>query len=577
MTVPPRRPAYDPRYPDYPPSPRFDPPPPRYGGAGSGYYDGYGGYPGQDQGQADLTTRIAELEDHLRRISEEPKMVGTIVALRTDKSMLVSLSMGGLLEVQTCPDAQVGRQVLVHRLTMQAIEVLEADRPTGLVAVVQDVSPPDLIEVKIDQVRRAIKVGGAKLPRIGERVIVDAGLGHVIGSLGMPPAEHADTPETAVDWDDVGGLEEAKAQLQEAIEMPFRHPALFKAYGKRPVKGILLYGPPGTGKTLLAKAAATSIARAHGRDRMGAGGFVYLKGPELISKWIGESESQIRAMFAATREFHRAHGHPSVVFLDEADALLGGRDRGPNVSINATTVPQFLAEMDGFDEPSAIFLLATNRPDILDPAVTREGRVDRKVRVDRPGEDAARQIAAIHLRGRPIDAREDDGIARLAAHVARAIFTPGRLVVRGRIQAWIQPEIDGADADLRLDRSFDRPPDRRPVMLDLELRHLVNGAMIAQVIEQATTHALRRDVEAKRDRASGITQADLDRAIAAVCAAQRDLDHGDAIEDLVEAMGRAAPSCADDVPVKISSSAIHTAATGSDPAPISGKTAGSDP
>jgi proteasome-associated ATPase len=251
------------------------------------------------------------------------------------------------------------------------------------------------------------------------------------------------------------------------------------------------------------------MARAHGRDHVAAGGFQYLKGPEILNKWLGESEAAIRALFGETREFRAKHGYPCVVFLDEADALLGDRSRGTNVSINATTVPQFLAEMDGFDEPSAIFILATNRPDMLDAAVTREGRVDRKVRVGRPSQRDAAQILGIHLRHRPMVGDLDRQQA--ASEVAARIFSPGALVVR----------------------------DYGPAQL--ELRHMVSGAMLAEVVEQATTAAMLRDVSEGRRTAGGIQVSDLLGALECVRLGQRDVDHAGVLRELAEAEREAIP------------------------------------
>lgn len=479
-------------------------PPPGYGrrgpgasSAASGAY--YGSRPPVMMSPED-GERLHQLESLMRQIRESPLGVAVVASIdEKRRRMTLSLGPAGLVEVARYKDAKVGDQVLVVRDTMAIVEVASDARPTGLVATALDVAP-GLVEVEIAQARRVVRTSSPVA--VGERVIIDPGMVHVVGSLGMPKPTHV-APETRVSWDDVGGNEGAKQQLREAVELPFHQPELYAEYGKRPAKGVLLSGPPGCGKTLLGKATATAIARAHGRDRVAAGGFQYLKGPELLSKWLGESEAAIRALFAEARAFRAAHGHPSVIFLDEADALLGDRARGTNVSINATTVPQFLAEMDGFDEPCAVFLLATNRPEMLDAAVTREGRVDRKVRVDRPSQRDAAQILAIHLRGRPLA----EGAQRdhVADEVAARIFSPGALVVR----------------------------DYGPAQL--ELRHMISGAMLAELVEQASTTALYRDVAEARKSAGGIRASDLLGALEAVRLGQRDIDHAGVLRELAEA------------------------------------------
>jgi len=467
---------------------------------GFGGYPTYGQYPSPGMNSpASAEARLLQLEAELRRITQAPldfAMVASVDAKRG--RMIVSLGPGGLVQVARHPDASVGDQVMVDRATMGIVEVVHDPHPMGIVATAIEIHP-GLCEVEISQSRRVLKTTFPVV--VGERVIADPSLTYVVGTLGPPKPVHV-APETRVTWEDVGGNEEAKEQLREAVELPFQQPALYRAYGKSPPKGVMLAGPAGCGKTLLAKATATSMARAHGRDHMAAGGFQLLKGPELLNKWLGESEAAIRSLFSAARAFRAQHGYPCVIFLDEADALLGHRDRGMNVSVNATTVPQFLAEMDGFDEPAAVFILATNRPEMLDPAVTREGRVDVKVRVGRPSQRDAAQIVAIHLRGRPIAEGLDREV--LATEAAAYLFTPGRLVVR------------------------EYGPSK------LELRHMANGAMLARVVEVATTHAMLRDISAGRVEASGILAADLRVALDRVRLGQRDVDHSSVLFELAE-------------------------------------------
>lgn len=449
--------------------------------------------------------QVRMLEEAMRRIAEAPLGLATVASVdKGKKRMILSLGPGGLVQVARHPGAKVGDQVLVARDTMGIVEVMPGARPTGFVATALDVSP-GLAEVEFAQARRVVRTPFQVAP--GERLIIDPSMVYVVGSLGMPKPAHV-APETRVDWDDIGGNEEAKEELREGVELPFQHPELYAAYGKKPPRGIMMSGPPGCGKTMLGKATATSLARSRGRDNVAAGGFQYIKGPEILNKWLGESEAAIRAIFAEARAFKAEYGYPCVIFLDEADALLGDRARGTNVSINATTVPQFLAEMDGFDEPAAIVILATNRPDMLDAAVTREGRVDCKVRVGRPSRRDAAQILAIHLRGRPLEPGLDR--EETARRVADRIFTPGALIVR------------------------DYTSPLAGTLLRLELRHMVNGAMLARVVERATTTALYRDISGGQTAAGGVRLADLIGALENVRLGQRDVDHGSVLREIAE-------------------------------------------
>lgn len=190
-----------------------------------------------------------------------------------------------------------------------------------------------------------------------------------------------------VHWDDIGGLETVKARLQEAVEWPLRHAALFEAAQVRPARGVLLAGPPGTGKTMLARALATETEA----------NFLSVKGPELVSKYVGASEQKVREIFRKARE-----AAPCVVFFDEIDALAPARGGASDSGVAERVLAQFLVEMDGLEAlRDVVVVAATNRPDRLDPALLRPGRFDRTLEVPRPGPEARRDILAVHLRDKP--------------------------------------------------------------------------------------------------------------------------------------------------------------------------------
>ncbi|MBI3974700.1 MAG: CDC48 family AAA ATPase [Chloroflexi bacterium] len=230
-----------------------------------------------------------------------------------------------------------------------------------------------------------------------------------------------------VTWEDIGGLETVKRSLQEAVEWPLKYPSLFRRVNAAPPRGILLSGPPGTGKTLLAKAVAT---------QSGAN-FISVKGPVLLSRWVGESERGIREVFRKARQ-----ASPCVIFFDEIDALAPARGTGSDSSVTERVISQLLTEMDGIEDLKGVTVLAaTNRPDLLDRALIRTGRFDVRVEVPLPDETTRREILAIHLRGTPLS--DDVSIDRLAAVTDGATGSDITAVCRRAAMLAIRAHVEG--------------------------------------------------------------------------------------------------------------------------------------
>ncbi|MBT5924502.1 AAA family ATPase, partial [Candidatus Woesearchaeota archaeon] len=205
-----------------------------------------------------------------------------------------------------------------------------------------------------------------------------------------------ETPD--VNWSDVGGLEEVKGKLKEAVEWPLNKPEIFTRMGIRPPRGILLYGPPGTGKTLLAKAVA----------KESEANFILVNGPSLLSKWVGESEKAVREIFRKARQTS-----PTILFFDEIDALVPRRNSGSDSKVNERIVNQMLTEMDGLESLNDVVIIAaTNRPDIVDPALLRQGRFDRVILTPVPDEKGRKKIFEIYLQKMPL--AKDVDISSLA-------------------------------------------------------------------------------------------------------------------------------------------------------------------
>lgn len=390
--------------------------------------------------------------------------------------------------------------------------VVESPPATGPIVQVRQVIDEKYVEVGMGPEKVMVLYAG-EAPKPDDHVILDMTGKVIVRNIGRGDKSKVYTEDTGVTWDDIGGLFEAKQALIEAIEEPVLKADLYKKFRRRPSRGVLLYGPPGTGKTMLGKAAATALARVHGASAR-AGGFLYVKGPELLNMFVGSSEANIRKLFASAREHKAVHGYPAIVFIDEADALMGKRGQARGYEgMERTLVPQFLAEMDGLEDAGCMILLATNRPDSLDPAVVRVGRVDKKIYVRRPNQEEAENIFSIYLRGLPLQnvqterGRKGDNLELFAKHVAATLF-------------------DDKHA-LFVVRCVDAKNDRR-----FGMRDLASGALIAGIVDNAAQLALRRERDG--DRTSGLNLTDLENAVRSIVDEYRSLDHTDALREFVE-------------------------------------------
>lgn len=395
-----------------------------------------------------------------------------------------------------------GDAVLINRVTSGIVKLLGHDEvvsgPVVRVSSVRD----DMVEVESEGTTVACLRGTVDV-KIGDRVLLDPAKVCVSKNLGQPESSFRVSEGTRITWDMIGGLQDAKMEVQEAVEMPYTHPAVYAFYNKKPAKGILLYGPPGCGKTMLGKAAATAVAMVHGT---GAVGFFYIKAPELLNKYVGETEFNIRSMFELCKAHKEQHGHPAVLFVDEADALLNRRGSGISSDVDRTIVPAFLTEMDGLEDSAAIVILATNRHDTLDPAVLRDGRIDRKIRVGRPGPKECAAILEMNLDGVPL--ANGSTHAELATCIAEDIFGEHRHL-----------------ADVKTSVGQHK----------LLLGHAVSGAMVAGVVEKAVGLAIRRDISTKKSR--GLEKDDLSKAVEITFGNARQMDNRELCQELAESLG----------------------------------------
>ena len=328
----------------------------------------------------------------------------------------------------------------------------------------------------------------------GDEVRVDSNYKVAIEVLARPHSDEYyldSVPE--LPWEKVGGQKEALAAIRDAIELPLLHPDLFARFQHSTPKGFLLYGPPGCGKTLIGKATAYNLTqqlqRESGQEMREY--FMHIKGPEILNMWVGESERMVREIFATARE-KRREGYLPFLFIDEAESILGTRRATRFSNILSTLVPMFCTEMDGIESLNeVVIILASNRADLIDPAILRPGRIDRKIKVARPDRDGAREIFRIYL-------------------APNLPYDPTLVRDSGSVPAAIDKLVDSM-----VDLAFSHREENR--FLSITLRSgkketlyrgdLISGAIISSIVERAKGLAIKRAIASKEEE--GISELDL--------------------------------------------------------------------
>ncbi|MGQ0811389.1 MAG: proteasome ATPase [Nitrospiraceae bacterium] len=333
---------------------------------------------------------------------------------------------------------------------------------------------------------------------VGDHLLYDPRSGYVIEKLPKSEAEELVLEEVPdVDYEHIGGLQKEIEQVRDAVELPFLHPHLFAEYKLSAPKGVLLYGPPGCGKTLIAKAVANSIAKklGHLSGKQVRSYFLHVKGPELLNKYVGESERQVREVFKKAKE-RAADGNPVIVFFDEMDALFRTRGSGISSDVESTIVPQFLSEIDGVERLRNVIVIgASNRQDLIDPAVLRAGRLDVKVKVSRPDAVAARDIFSKYVTTDLPFAAED--LARHGGDVHAFVESLTSVTVETMYATSEENkfiEVTYANGEKEV----------------LYFKDFASGALIEGIVARAKKYAVKR---ALADAGKGIRTEDLVRAI----------------------------------------------------------------
>lgn len=356
----------------------------------------------------ELREEVVQLGERVEKLTRPPSPYGIVVGRNPDDhfDVLVNgrklrVSVGGNID---CDTIELGSEVLLN----DSMSIVEARHPEHAGDVVS------LTKVLEDGIRAIVSfrgddervcelsdsLRGANL-RSGDLLRLDSRSNLLLERLLQPEVEHLLLEHVPnVTFADIGGLDDQIEKIRDAVELPFLHADLFAEYQLPAPKGILLYGPPGCGKTLIAKAVANSLAQrvaAKTGDDKGRSYFINIKGPELLNKYVGETERQIRLVFQRARE-KSEEGWPVIIFFDEMDSMFRTRGTGVSSDMESTIVPQLLAEIDGADKLQNVIIIgATNREDLIDPAILRPGRLDVKIRVDRPNRNAAQQILLRYL------------------------------------------------------------------------------------------------------------------------------------------------------------------------------------
>ena len=352
--------------------------------------------------------QLVAIRSEVERLSLPPTGYATVVHA-ADLSNIDVMFQGRKFRVVAMPginpaDLVPGRQVRLNE-SQVVIAVAEWEDAGDVVTVRElfDDGLRVLLMTNTDQEtigRIAHPLRGTRL-RVGDSVLFDSKSGFIYERIPKPDVEDLILEEVPdISYEDIGGLGPQIEAIRDAVEMPFLHPELFHEHDLAAPKGILLYGPPGCGKTLIAKAVANSLAQ-QVAQKTGLTGtksyFLNVKGPELLNKYVGETERHIRTIFHRARE-KANEGMPVIVFFDEMDSLFRTRGTGVSSDTETTIVPQLLAEIDGVERLSNVIVIgASNREDMIDPAILRPGRLDVKIKIERPDADAARDILAKYL------------------------------------------------------------------------------------------------------------------------------------------------------------------------------------
>ena len=461
----------------------------------------------QEEMIGDARQMIEKLEEVVKKVTSPANRIGTYLGSPSRNTAHIVVG-GSDYYCNVDPRIDLARLKKGTRVLVNEAYVIVGDlgfETAGPVTKITEILGDDRLRVGGEHgMQSTILQRSAQLSKTtlksGDDVRVDPSYRMALEALARPESrEHYFDNVPELPWEKVGGQDEALQAIKDAIELPLIHGELFAKFKHTTPKGFLLYGPPGCGKTLIGKATAYNLTRQL-REKTGnemKEYFMHVKGPEILNMWVGESERIVRDIFATARE-KRREGFLPFLFIDEAESILGTRRASRHSNILSTLVPMFCSEMDGIDSlGDVVIILASNRADLIDPAILRPGRIDRKIKVHRPNRAGAREIYRIYLTD---DLPYDGALPKEAAQVGAAI---DQLIER------------------LLEKQFARREENK--FLEITLRSgrkemvyrsdLLSGAIIASIVERAKATAIKRSIATQHEE--GISESDLQLAFQA--------------------------------------------------------------
>jgi proteasome-associated ATPase len=451
--------------------------------------------------------QIMKLKEEVDRLAQPPAGFGTFLARNEDDSIDV-FTGGRKLRVNVSPSVDLdslvrGQEVMLNE-ALNVVAALDFEQ-VGEVVMFKELLADGqraLVIANADE-ERVVRLAAPLLDdtiRAGDSLLLDARAGYVYEKVPKSEVEELVLEEVPdIDYSAIGGLINQIEQIRDAVELPYLHPELFLEHQLKPPKGVLLYGPPGCGKTLIAKAVANSLAKkvAAKTGQEGKSYFLNIKGPELLNKYVGETERHIRLVFQRARE-KASEGTPVIVFFDEMDSLFRTRGSGVSSDVENTIVPQLLSEIDGVETLENVLVIgASNREDMIDPAILRPGRLDVKIKIERPDAESARDIFSKYL------------IAELPLHEDDlAEFSGDRdACVAAMIQATVERMYTESEENRFLEVTYANGDKEVLYFKDFN-----SGAMIQNIVDRAKKMAIkdRLELDQRGIRVSHMLQACVD-------------------------------------------------------------------